>query len=138
MPCYTAVLLFGLVYMLKGKQVAAGIIFALCSYKFNLLVLLPVVFALKGQRRCFYTVVLGTVGAAIGSASLASPASYLAMLRSIPIYSLGFMPAGVRGLAIIMHYDKWYYPLADRGRNVRLSNRLQSTVRPPDKTSSRQ
>jgi len=109
---YLLVLSGALLLIVNGKQFTAGCLLALCAYKFNLLLFIPLVLLAKARWKTLFTFTIATSLAAILSAILVSPSKYLALLRSISQETIGFIPGGIRGIAIRTGHEGWYYPLA--------------------------
>lgn len=109
---YLLVVVAAVLLILDGREVAGGLLLALCVYKFNLVLFVPLVFLFKARWKPLFTFAAGAVAAAVSSALLAPPASYLALLRIIPRETIGFVPAGLHGVAIRLGHERWYFPLA--------------------------
>lgn len=110
---YTLLMALALILLVRKSDVGAGLLLGLCAYKFNLLFLVP--FVLVAHRRWK---ALGAMAGAIGaeaaiSALLASPGSYVAILRAVGgAHNLGNLFGGLRGLLILLDCEKWFAPLA--------------------------
>lgn len=109
---YLLVLVGALLLILSEREVAGGLLLALCAYKFNLLLFLPFVLLFKARWKSFFAFVIGTAAAALLSALLAPPSQYLALLRSIPQLTIGFIPAALRGVCIRTGHELLYFPFA--------------------------
>jgi hypothetical protein len=109
---YLLVLVGALLLILSEREVAGGLLLALCAYKFNLLLFLPFVLIFKARWKSFFAFVIGTAAAALLSALLAPPSQYLALLRSIPQLTIGFIPGGLRGVCIRTGHELLYFPFA--------------------------
>jgi glycosyl transferase family 87 len=112
---YLLVLLGGLLLVLRNRELAGGCLLALCAYKFNLIVFLPLVLLSKARWKSLATFGIGTASAALISAAMVSPFKYFALLRSIPAYAINFRPGGIRGVVMGIGHEGWYYPLAIAG-----------------------
>lgn len=99
----------------SGRDVAAGLVLALCLYKFNLILFIPFVLVAKARWRSLSTLAVTGCALAAFSALLAPPTRYVALLRSIPRETIAFLPGGLRGLAIRYGHESVYYPLAALG-----------------------
>ncbi len=106
----------GLLLLLDDKPVAAGLVLALCLYKFNLVFLLPPVLLVKKQFRVLGWLCAGGAVLAVASALLSPVDQYLDLLQNIPKYTFGYEPAktmiGLRSLAYAAGLPALYYPLA--------------------------
>ena len=106
----------GLLLLLDDKPMAAGLVLALCLYKFNLVFLIPVVLLIKKQFRVLGWFCVG--GAVLAAASiLLSPADqYLDLLQNIPKYTAQYEPGrtmiGFRSLSYAAGLPEMYYVLA--------------------------
>ena len=109
---YLLVLVGALLLILSEREVAGGLLLALCAYKFNLLLFLPFVLIFKARWKSFFAFVIGTAAAALLSALLAPPSQYLALLRSIPQLTIGFIPGALRGVCIRTGHELLYFPFA--------------------------
>jgi hypothetical protein len=112
---YLLVLVGALLLILSRKEIAGGLMLALCAYKFNLLLFLPLVLIFKARWKSLFAFTIGTSAAAALSALLAPTSQYLVLLRSIPQQTIGFIPGGVRGVAIRTGHELVYFPLAALG-----------------------
>ena len=114
-PHVLALLVFaGFLLLEKGRDAAAGAVWALCLYKFNLILWLPLL--LIARRRWIALGGFAAVGAllAVASALLSPPESYLALLRNIEQYTIAFSPERMIGLRGLVHQLGWpplLYPL---------------------------
>lgn len=114
---YTLVMTLALLLLLRERDLTAGVLLGLCAYKFNLFVLVP--FVLIAHRRWKALMVMAasvTVEAGV-SALLASPSSYVAILRGqTNDPTVNARLAGLRGLLVhVPHHEFWYPPLAILG-----------------------
>jgi hypothetical protein len=112
---YLLVLVGGLLLVVREEQIAGGCLLALCAYKFNLIIFLPLVLLSKARWKSLSSFGIGTASAALVSAALVSPSEYLAFLRTIPIHTVDFTPGGIRGIAVRAGHEGWYYPCALAG-----------------------
>ena len=87
----------------------AGIVFACCLYKYNLILLIPVLLFLKRRFRALtsFAILGGLLAAA--SAALASPGQYIDLLINIRKIVPEFTPAGLSGAATAVGLH-WSYP----------------------------
>lgn len=108
-----------LVLLLRDKPGAAGLVLALALYKFNLVLLIPLMLLIKKQYRALAWMTGGGAALAFTSALLVSPAAYLELLPNIPRYTVGYEPGktmiGFRQLAYWLEAPGLYYPLAVAG-----------------------
>jgi glycosyl transferase family 87 len=109
---YLFVMAAALLLIVSGREIAGGLVLALCAYKFNLLLFLPFVLLFKARWKSIFAFAIGTAVAALLSALLAPPSQYLALLRSIPQLTIGFIPGGLRGVSIRAGHELLYVPLA--------------------------
>ena len=109
---YLIVLLAALLLIAGGSEIAAGLLLALCVYKFNLLLFVPFVLLFKARWKSLFAFLLGSAAVAIFSALLAPPSQYLALLRSIPQLTIGFIPGALRGVSIRTGHELLYFPFA--------------------------
>jgi hypothetical protein len=109
------VLVSALLLIVSGREFAGGFLLALCAYKFNLLLFLPFVLLFKARWKTLFTFAIGTASVALISVALTAPSRYFALLRSIPQITIGFMPGGIRGVALRTGHDPLYFPLAMLG-----------------------
>ncbi len=112
---YLLVLLASLLLLLRGKEVAAGCLLAVCTYKFNLLLLIPVVLVCKARWRTMLSFILGAFSIALASAALTPLSQYVSMLRLIPAQVKGLMLGSIRGVTAAIGHHDWYYPIAFLG-----------------------
>lgn len=112
---YLLVLVAALGCLLDGHELAAGFLFALCCYKFNLILFVPLVLLFKARWKPLFTFVATSAAAAASSALLAPPSTYLALLRNISQETIGFVPGGLHGIAIRLGHERWYFPAAALG-----------------------
>ena len=112
---YLLVLVCALLLIVSGKEIAGGFLLALCVYKFNLIIFLPLVLLFKASWKSLLSFSAGALAAALASAALVPPPKYLALLHSIPRETIGFIPGGIRGLAIRAGHPGWYFPVAAIG-----------------------
>lgn len=109
---YLFVMVGALLLIVSGSEIAGGLLLAVCAYKFNLLLFLPFVLLFKARWKSLFSFVLGTTAVAILSDALAPPSQYLALLRSIPQLTIGFIPGGLRGVCIRTGHELLYFPFA--------------------------
>ena len=105
----------GLVLLLDHKDRAAGIVLALCLYKFNLMLLLPVLLLIKRRYEAFRWFCGAAALLAAGSTLVSPPGQYLTLLRNISRYTIGFSPGrmiGLRALAYGLGEPALYYLFA--------------------------
>ena len=112
---YLLVLVGALLLILSGREIVGGLMLALCAYKFNLLLFLPLVLIFKARWKSFFAFIVGTSAAALLSALLAPTSHYFVLLRSIPQLTIGFIPGGLHGVAIRTGHELVYFPLAAVG-----------------------
>ena len=106
----------GLLLLLADKPLAAGLVLALCLYKFNLVVLLPAMLLVKKEFRALGWLCAGGAALAAASALLSPVDQYLDLLRNIPKFTVQYEPArtmiGLRSLSYAAGLPALYYPLA--------------------------
>jgi hypothetical protein len=105
----------GLVALANGQDRLAGILLGLTTYKYNLLLFVPMLLILR--RRWTALAAWAATAGAMTTASilLAPPSEYVALLRNIESYTIGFAPAtmiGFRGLAHMLGAPVLYPMLA--------------------------
>ena len=88
----------------------AGIIFACCLYKYNLILLVPLLLVLKRRFRALASFAITGALLAGASVALASPRQYLDVLVNIRKLVPNFSPVGLRGVAALAGVS-WSYPL---------------------------
>lgn len=97
--------------LLEGRQDwLAGLIFALCLYKYNLILLVPVLLVMKRRFRALAWFGLGGVLLAVSSVWLASPREYVDLLINIRRIVPDFTPVGLRGFGTAIGLP-WCYPV---------------------------
>ena len=106
------VLLVSMLLLCDGRHVLGGLLLALCLYKFNVILFLPLVLLFKSRWTALVSFVSGASLVAATSAMLAPPSTYLALLRTIPAITIGLAPGGLHGVAIRLGVESWYYPAA--------------------------
>ena len=103
-------LLVGWVLLEAKQDWLAGILFGVCLYKFNLVLLVPLLLVFKRRFRALASfAILGGLLATI-SVSLASPGQYLELLINIRKLVPSFAPVGLRGATAAVGIP-WSYPL---------------------------
>ncbi|MDA1312571.1 MAG: glycosyltransferase 87 family protein [Acidobacteria bacterium] len=116
---FTLLLTAGLLLLLKEKPIIAGLVLALCLYKFNLILLIPLLLLVKKEYRALASMAGGGAILAAASALVTSPAQYIELLTTIPEYTISFEPEkvmiGFRAVAHGLGYPVLYYPLAALG-----------------------
>ena len=88
----------------------AGLVFGCCLYKYNLILLIPVLLFLRGRSRALTSFAISGGLLAAASLALASPDQYFDLLLHIREIS-PFTPAGLRGAAMVLGLH-WSYPPA--------------------------
>jgi hypothetical protein len=97
-------------FLLKsGREKLAGVLFALCAYKFNLFVLIPLYLLIRRQWQALgYGI--GTTAILVGvSFSLQSPRTYFDYLKRVPEMSINFDPASITSLRGLTLGHPWLY-----------------------------
>lgn len=114
---YFLVLLAGLLCLLGRKDRVAGVLIALCTYKFYLILL--VVFVLVAHRRWKAVATFGGVAASLAAVSmlLVPPREYINEVLAVQRLT-GLFPSGVRGVLLEMNSGSWYVPIALLGLAV--------------------
>jgi len=110
---YTLLLVLGLGFLQKGRDITAGSILSLGLYKFNLILLIPVFFILKKRYRAFVSFTVSGILLAMCSVLLSEPDQYIKLLQNIQAYTTGFSPErmiGVRGLFHTLKTPFLYFP----------------------------
>jgi hypothetical protein len=105
-------LLVSLFLLCDGRDVLGGVLLALCAYKFNLILFLPLVLLLKARWTSLIAFLSSVSVLAVASAMLAPPLTYLSLLRTIPAITIGFVPGGLHGAAIRLGNEWSYFPAA--------------------------
>jgi Glycosyltransferase family 87 len=114
-PHVLALLVFaGFLLLEGGRDAAARAVWALCLYKFNLILWLPLLLIVR--RRWTALGGFSAVGSllAVASALLSPPGAYLALLENIEKYTIAFSPEkmiGLRGLVLQLGWPPLLYPL---------------------------
>ena len=102
-PHTLALLIFsGFLLLESDRDVAAGLVWALCLYKFNLVLGLPLLLLVRARWKALGAFAVGGAGLAVVSIGLAPVSEYLTLLGAIDKYTTNFTPAqmiGLRGLA---------------------------------------
>jgi len=105
-------LALAVVLLTRDQDLAAGGVLALCTYKFNLVLLVPIV--LIRSRRWTALAAFAGVAAllALASVAIAPPSAYLATLRSVHDLNLlyPFAFGGLRGLLVWIGYHNTFIP----------------------------
>ncbi|MGI9101704.1 MAG: glycosyltransferase family 87 protein [Terriglobales bacterium] len=108
---YLLVLLAGLLCLLDGKDSLAGVLIALCTYKFHLILLIVV--ALIAHRRWKALGAFGAVSSFLVAVSVAlvPPDEYIHELMAVPPF-FGLIPNSIRGVLLQSNHANWYVPIA--------------------------
>ena len=106
------VLLVSILLLCDGPGVLGGVLLAVCGYKFNVILFLPLVLLFKSRWRSLAGFVAGASVLAAASAMLAPASNYLALLRTIPAITIGLAPGGLHGVAMRLGGESLYYPAA--------------------------
>jgi hypothetical protein len=96
----------------QHRDPLSGLLLAACTYKFNLVVLIPLVLLLKRRHRAFGYFAVGTFGIVLASAALADPRSYLNLLARVRQECVNFKLGGLRGLLESYQMTVFYVPVA--------------------------
>jgi hypothetical protein len=107
---YLLVLTTAFLLLEKESDALAGLTFALCLYKFNLIILIPVMLLLHRRHRALTWFAVGGLFIAAASIALASPLEYLSVLIHGPKQIPGFFPVGLPGFSAAIH-QPWCYPV---------------------------
>lgn len=114
-PHTLALLVFcGFLLLERDHDIAAGLAWALCLYKFNLVIGLPLLLLLRARWKALGAFAAGGACLAVASMALAPPDQYLTMLDSVEDYAINFTPAqmiGLRGISYVTDIP-WLYPAA--------------------------
>ena len=111
----TLLVVVGFLLLERGRDVAGGIVWGLCVYKFNLLLWLPVLLLIKGRRGALSSMAATGALLALASVALAPAGEYIALLQTIESYTVSFSAAemiGLRGLSIRAGFEAAYPILA--------------------------
>jgi len=102
-PHTLALLMFsGFLLLENDRDVAAGLVWALCLYKFNLALGLPLLLLVRARWKALGAFAAGGAGLAAASLAIAPASEYLTLLGAIDNYTINFTPEqmiGLRGLA---------------------------------------
>ena len=88
----------------------AGIVFGCCLYKYNLILLIPVLLFLRRRFRALTSFAVSGGLLAAASLALASPSQYIELLVNIRKLVPSFAPVGLRGATAALGIP-WSYPL---------------------------
>ena len=114
-PHTLALLVFsGFLLLESDHDVAAGLVWALCLYKFNLVLGLPLLLLVRARWRALGAFSAGGAVLAAISIALAPANEYLTLLGSIESYTINFTPEqmiGLRNLAYAVDMPP-LYPVA--------------------------
>jgi hypothetical protein len=107
---YLLVLTAAFLLLDKESDAIAGLAFALCVYKFNLILLIPVMLLLRRRYKALTWFAFGVVSLAAASIVLAPAREYIRVLVDGPKQIPGFFPVGLRGFGAAVH-QAWCYPV---------------------------
>ena len=110
---FLLVVIAGWLLLETKHEALAGVVFGCCLYKYNLILLIPVLLLLQGQFRALISFAVSGGVLAGASAALASPRQYFELLMHVREIS-PFTPAGLRGAAMVLGVP-WSYPLLALG-----------------------
>lgn len=94
----------------QGLDWFAGAMIALCLYKYNLILMLPLLLIAKGRFRAFASFGIGAIILTAISAALASPRAYVNLLIESPKLTPGLWSVGLVGFSQAIG-QRWCYPL---------------------------
>lgn len=103
-PHTLTLLIFSGFLLLEGDHdVAAGLVWSLCLYKFNLVLGLPLLLLLRARWKALGAFAAGGVALASASIALAPASEYLTLLGNIEAYTVNFTPEQMIGLRRLAH-----------------------------------
>ena len=105
----------GFLLLERGRDVAGGVVWGLCFYKFNLILWLPVLLLVKARKAALGSMAATGALLALASVALAPAGEYIALLQTIESYTIGFSAAkmiGLRGIAATAGLEAAYPVLA--------------------------
>lgn len=114
-PVLTLLVLGGLLLFRAGRDRAAGLVLAVCCYKFNLFLLMPLYLAAAGRWKLLRYVAGGGAALAAASSWLASPRAYVDYLQRIREMSVGFDASTMPGLRALSGGSAVVYAAAALG-----------------------
>jgi len=104
--------LSGFLLLEKGRDILAGCTLALCLYKFNLILWLPLLLLARRRWTALGSFCAAGVALAAASALLAPPGDYLRLLANIEQYTIAFTPEsmiGFRALSVTLGWEPLYF-----------------------------
>jgi hypothetical protein len=104
-------LILGWMMLQRNRDTLAGIAFALCLYKFNLVILVPVMLACQQRFRALGSLAVGASFLAGASLLITPLRTYLRAILDAPKQTAGFFPFGLRGLGLVLAND-YFYPVS--------------------------
>ena len=107
---FLLLVIIGWLLLERRQDWLAGLIFALCLYKYNLILLIPVLLVMKRRFRALASFATGGALLAATSVALASPREYLDVLINIRRILPDAFPVGLRGFAEAIGLP-WSYPV---------------------------
>lgn len=93
----------------KRREMLAGLALTLCLYKFNLVILVPLLLLFQKRYRAFGSFAAGAVLVVGVSFAITPLGTYLKTLDEVPKQTPGFYPVGLRGFCVAMG-QPWCYP----------------------------
>lgn len=92
-----------------NRDILAGIALTLCLYKFNLVLLVPLLLLVKRRYRGMAAFAAGAATVAAASFAISPIRTYLRTLDDVPKQTPGFHPVGLRGFSLAIG-QPWCYP----------------------------
>lgn len=96
----------------RQRDWLAGALLALCLYKFNLILLIPVLLLLKRRYTALLSFAIGAAALGVCSAALASPREYVHVLINSAELIPGYYPVGLKGFSAAIGQPWSYWGLA--------------------------
>jgi hypothetical protein len=94
----------------EKRDTLAGLALSLCLYKFNLVVLIPLLLLFQKRYRALTSFAIGAVLIASVSFAITPLRTYITALMEVPKETAGFFPFGLRGFSFVIG-QTWCYPV---------------------------
>ena len=94
----------------RGRDRLAGAVIALCLYKYNLILLIPLLFIIKRRYKALASFGIGATILTASSLALASPREYLNLLIALREITPGYADVGLIGFSQAVR-QPWCYPV---------------------------